>query len=126
MLTGAALLVSSCGWSSQREPDQAEITGAYASLLADSEDLGSSDAPGTSVAVGLRNAVRPAVLFDWAGARRLSVRWRPGESWAILEGGADDVARAFAVPIHDYRGRTGQVFYASARNPRCPGRCPVG
>lgn len=120
MVTGVVVLVSSCGWSPRPEPDRAVITGAYASLLADSEDLGSSDAADTSVTVGLRDAARPAVLFDWATARRLSVRWRPGESWAIVEGRADDVARAFDVPIHDYRGRKGQVFYASGRQPAVP------
>ena len=96
------------------------ITGAYASLLADSEDLGTSEADTASVTVGLRGAQRPAQLFDWAGARDLDVRWRPGEHWAIVEGAAVDVASAFDVPIHDYRGRKGQIFYASGRQPAVP------
>lgn len=48
------------------------------------------------------------------------VRWRPGDAWAIIEGAAHDVARAFEVPVNDYRGRKGQVFYASPEQPPVP------
>jgi kumamolisin len=48
------------------------------------------------------------------------VRWQPGEEWAIVEGAPPDVAEAFDVPVHDYRGMQGQVFYASAKQPEVP------
>ena len=48
------------------------------------------------------------------------MRWRPTDNWAIIEGPAEDVARAFEVPVHDYRGLRGQVFYASPQQPTVP------
>lgn len=70
--------------------------------------------------VTLRSSARAEQLSEWASARGLWVRWRPGDAWAIVEGAAGDVARAFDVPIHDYRGRKGQVFYASSQQPAVP------
>jgi kumamolisin len=98
----------------------AAITGAYASLLASSSDLGPSHSGDVQLTVTLTDAVRPAALDEWAGANGLWVRWRPSEGWAIVEGAAADVAVAFGVPVHDYRGRKGQVFYASPRQPEVP------
>ncbi len=48
------------------------------------------------------------------------MRWQPGEDWAIVEGAPADVANAFGVAVHDYRGLQGQVFYASAEQPKVP------
>jgi kumamolisin len=48
------------------------------------------------------------------------VRWRPGNQWAIVEGAAGDVAGALGVPVNDYKGRKGQVFYASPQQPTIP------
>jgi kumamolisin len=48
------------------------------------------------------------------------VRWGPGEAWAIVEGAAAAVSEAFDVPVRDYRGRKGQVFYASPQQPDVP------
>ncbi len=62
--------------------------------------------------------------MNWAEQQGLSVRWRPGDSWAIVEGKPAAVAGAFDVDVHDYRGRLGQVFYASSRQPAVP--APVG
>lgn len=56
----------------------------------------------------------------WARSNALSVRWRPGDNWAILEGAPASVADTFAVTVHDYRGRRGQVFYASPQQPAVP------
>ena len=58
--------------------------------------------------------------MGWATTRGLWMRWRPGDEWAIVEGAAGDVARAFEVSVHDYRGRKGQVFYASPLQPSIP------
>jgi kumamolisin len=98
----------------------ARITGPYASLLGSSSDLGPSRAGDAQVTVTLPSPARPAALFEWTDARGLSVRWRPGNTWAIVEGAADDVSRAFEVPVRDYRGRKGQVFYASPQQPDVP------
>jgi len=50
----------------------------------------------------------------------LSVRWRPGDDWAIVQGAPTKIAGAFGVAVHDYRGRRGQVFYASPQQPAIP------
>lgn len=50
----------------------------------------------------------------------MSVRWRDGDHWAVVEGAADAVADAFDVDVHDYRGRRGQIFYASPQQPSVP------
>jgi len=98
----------------------AVIGGPLASLLASSTDLGPSRHGDAQLTVTLVDAIRPAGLIGWATARDLSVRWRPGDEWAIVEGAAQDVARAFEAPVHDYRGRKGQVFYASQQQPQIP------
>ncbi len=70
--------------------------------------------------VTLTHPDRAQAVTAWAKARSLWVRWRAGDTWAVIEGGAADMARAFGVPIHDYRGRKGQVFYASPQQPDIP------
>jgi kumamolisin len=96
------------------------IRGPLARLVASSTDLGPSRSADAQLTVTLPDATSPAALMDWAGARNLWVRWRPGDTWAVIEGAAAEVARAFGVPVHDYRGRKGQVFYASGRQPTVP------
>jgi kumamolisin len=120
-LVAVALLASSCGWwRHQPTSDPAVITGPFASLLASSQDFGPSDDTSAAVTVGLQDASGAAAVIEWAGVRRLHVRWSPGDQWAIVEGGAQDIASAFDVPVHDYRGPKGQVFYASIRQPAVP------
>jgi kumamolisin len=114
-------LVAGSGLSGQSaEGSGAIIAGPYASLLAASRDLGPSHADDAQLTVALPAHTRPDALFDWAEARRLGVRWQPGNPWAIVHGAAESVARAFDVPVHDYLGRKGQVFYASPRQPVLP------
>ncbi len=96
------------------------ITGPYASLLDSSTDLGASRSDDAQLTVTLSGADRPEALLQWASANRLWVRWDSGDDWAIVEGAAPDMADAFGVPIHDYRGPKGQVFYASPRQPVIP------
>ena len=50
----------------------------------------------------------------------LSLRWRSGDDWAIVDGAPTKIADAFGVAVHDYRGRRGQVFYASPQQPAIP------
>ncbi len=101
-------------------PTSVPIAGPYALLLASSTDLGPSRAGDAQLTVTFPDSTRPDALFRWARLRGLSVRWRPGDQWAIVEGAAAAVAQAFGVPIHDYRGRKGQVFYASTEQPSVP------
>ena len=58
--------------------------------------------------------------MQWADANGLSVRWRTGDGWAVLQGSPARFATAFRVAIHDYRGRAGQPFYASPQQPEVP------
>ena len=99
------------------------IAGPYSYLLASSTDLGPSHNSDTQLTVALHGATRPGSVFEWADRRGLSVRWEAGQDWAVVEGAAEKVADAFDVDVHDYRGRRGQVFYASPQQPAVPGRC---
>ncbi len=102
-------------------PDrQAVVGGPFASLLASSTDLGPARTDQVQLTVELHDARRPDALMTWASDNALSVRWRPGDNWAILEGAPTDVADSFGVAVHDYRGRRGQVFYASPQQPSIP------
>ncbi len=96
------------------------ISGPYASLLESSVDLGPAITDHVQLTAALRGAARPDLLMGWAQRQGLSVRWRPGDTWAILEGAATAVAGAFDVEVHDYRGKRGQVFYASPQQPVVP------
>ena len=96
------------------------IAGPYSYLLASSTDLGPSHNRNTQLTVALREATRPGSVFEWADRRGLSVRWEAGQDWAVVEGAAEQVADAFDVEVHDYRGRRGQVFYASPQQPMIP------
>jgi kumamolisin len=115
----ASLLVLDARWAPTPEP-ASTIDGPYANLLASSTDLGPSQLDRAQLTVGLRGSARPEPLQRWAASKGLDVRWQPGEEWAIVEGAPPDVAEAFDVPVHDYRGMQGQVFYASAKQPEVP------
>ncbi len=101
-------------------PDATAIPGPYASLLAASTDLGPSRAADAQLTVTLSTTTRPQTLIGWADAHGLAVRWRPGDGWAIVTGPAERLSSAFGVPVRDYRGRRGQVFYASTHQPTLP------
>jgi kumamolisin len=116
----ALLLPSSSGLPLPSIPSPVDVTGPYASLLASSSDLGPSRAGDAQLTVTLPSPARPVRLLEWSDAHGLSVRWRPGEAWAIVEGAAAAVSEAFDVPVRDYRGRKGQVFYASPQQPDVP------
>lgn len=123
MLIAAVLLMAvaaSGSWTLRPAPQAPVITGPYASLLAASSNLGPSHAVDAQLTVTLATLTRPATLMTWAEARGLAVRWRAGDDWAIVAGSADRLAAAFDVPVHDYLGRRGQVFYASPQQPALP------
>lgn len=117
ILAGALLLPSDL-----RHPSDTpvSIAGPYAQLLAASTDLGPANSGPVQLTVTLPTAHRPIALYRWAEGHGLSVRWHPGNPWAIVDGAPTDMADAFGVDIHDYRGRRGQVFYASPQQPSIP------
>jgi kumamolisin len=119
-LLAAGALVLAAVVHAQASDDRPAIRGPFALLLASSTDLGPSRDGSVQLTAALASSARPDTLFEWAGAQRISVRWRPGDAWAVIEGAAQDVASAFGVPVHDYRGRKGQVFYASPQQPAVP------
>jgi kumamolisin len=100
--------------------EQPLITGPVAWLLAASTDLGPARSTRISVAAALHRSDRPQALIGWATDRRLTVHWEPGADWAYIQGAPADAAVALNVTVHDYRSRSGQVFYASAREPLIP------
>ncbi|EKF25284.1 pro-kumamolisin, activation domain protein [Mycolicibacterium hassiacum DSM 44199] len=102
------------------EEHRARITGAFAALLNASTDLGPSRAADAQLTVTLARPDGAEHVTAWARAAGLWVRARPGEGWAVVEGAAADLARAFGVPVHDYRAPSGEAFYASAYQPGVP------
>lgn len=120
-LAASALIVASGMTAGCAPRSSAVITGPLASMLTSSTNLGLSRAGDAQLTVTLPGSARPDDLMGWASERNLRVRWRPGDEWAIIEGAADDMAHAFDVPVNDYRGRKGQVFYASPEQPSVPG-----
>lgn len=96
------------------------IDGPFALLLAASTDLGPARGDHVQLTAALSTAQQPATLTSWARARNLSVSWRAGDRWAVLEGAPAAVSAALDVEVHDYRGQRGQEFYASPQQPGVP------
>ena len=115
------MLASDLRFTATEQPyGPSTIDGPYALLLGASTDLGPARTGPVQLTVSLHRPTRPEALFSWAQTKRLSVRWRPDDRWADVEGAAADTADAFGVPVHDYRGQKGQVFYASPQQPSVP------
>ncbi|MDA2891191.1 S53 family peptidase [Mycolicibacterium sp. BiH015] len=104
----------------EHRPDDRLIEGPYASLLDASTDLGPAQEQSIEITASLTDQSRPTALMDWAKDQSLTVRWRPGDDWAVVEGTPSAVERAFDVSVRDYRGRKGQLFYASPHQPAVP------
>jgi kumamolisin len=98
----------------------ARIGGPYGNLLAASDDLGPARTGQVRLTAALRGSSRPQTLMAWASSRDLSVQWRAGDPWAVVAGRPGALADALGVQVHDYRGRRGQVFYASPQQPAVP------
>lgn len=96
------------------------IGGPYSRLLAESTDLGPAHTARIQLTAALHQPAEPLRLTDWARSRGLTVRWRAGDAWAIIEGTPDAVAEALDVAVHDYRAKRGDVFYASPQQPDIP------
>jgi len=96
------------------------IDGPYAALLGSSADLGPARGGHVQLTAALSGTRRPDRLLEWSRSSGLSVRWREGDPWAVVEGTPAAVSAAFDVDVHDYRGRRGQVFYAAPQQPEVP------
>lgn len=100
------------------------ISGPLARLLTQSTDLGPARAERVQLTAELRSRTEPVGLTAWARDHGLAVRWRYGDSWAVVEGVPADVSTAFGVSVRDYRVRDGaddgRIFYASAQQPDIP------
>jgi kumamolisin len=120
LLVVAAMAVCPGAGPSKDRDHPPTVQGPLAHLLAGSTDLGSSRASAVRLTAALTDTTRPDVLIEWSDVAGLSVRWRPGDNLAVVEGAAPAMAAAFGVDVHDYRGRRGQVFYASSRQPEVP------
>lgn len=106
------------------------IAGPYGRLLAQSADLGAAREDSgrmedvVQVTAALHGRAEPHRLSSWTRQHNLSVRWRGGDNWAVVEGAPAAVAKAFGVPVRRYRIRsgpdTGRVFYASPEQPEVP------
>jgi kumamolisin len=120
LVTAAVLMVASDLRLPTGAGTAAEIGGPFALLLAASTDLGPARGHHVQLTASLRDPSSPDALIDWAGEHDLSVRWQPGDDWAIVEGGPESVSRALEVEVHDYRGQRGQEFYASPQQPEVP------
>lgn len=101
-------------------PTRDLIKGPYADLLASSTDLGPARGGRAQLTAALHGMHRPDRLERWSARHGLSVRWREGDTWAVVEGAPQAMAAAFDVDVHDYRGRRGQVFYAAPQQPAVP------
>src|SRR5262245_4250724 len=104
LITAGALVLASDLRVAPLPGASAVIGGPYALLLRASTDLGPAHSGPVQLTVTLQHSARPDRLHAWAGEHGLTVRWRPGDEWAIVEGEPQHVANAFGVEIHDYRG----------------------
>jgi len=96
------------------------ISGPFAVLLAGSADLGPALTEHTQVTVALEHTSVPRRLMEWAGGHQLSVHWRAGDNWAVLDGAASALGGALGVDVRNYRHPLGTVFYASPQQPWVP------
>jgi kumamolisin len=95
------------------------IDGPYSRLLAAATDLGPARQH-VQLTAALHQPSAPVQLTEWAQSQGLSVRWRDGDPWAIVEGQAGAVGEAFGLAVRDYRAPSGAVFYASPQQPGIP------
>ena len=100
------------------------IDGPYARLLAESTDLGPAHFDRVQLTASLHRRVEPVLLEGWAQEHGMSVQWRDGDDWAVIQGAPAAVASAFGVAVRDYRvgsgSDSGRVFYASPQQPDVP------
>ncbi len=117
----AAVLVLASATRAVKAPDPPNLIGGpLGRLLANSTDLGPARSGHAQITAALRDSTRPETLIAWAKDQGLSVQWRAGDDWAFVEGTPRNMGTAFGVAVHDYRSRSGQIFYASRQQPAVP------
>ncbi|HEY2297205.1 MAG TPA: S53 family peptidase [Jatrophihabitans sp.] len=89
-------------------------------MLAASSDLGPSHARDVDVLVALPRAARPTKLLRWAHTHDLRAQWQHGNAYAMVRGTAPAMSAGFAVSIHDYRAKSGRLYYATRRYAAVP------
>jgi kumamolisin len=119
VLTAAAVLAPLSADRAVHGPPNL-ITGPFAGLLSHAVDLGPAHPQPVRITAELTRPSPPVRLTTWARSHGLSVHWRAGDRWAIVEGTPGEVADAFAVAVHDYRVPSGEIFYASPQQPESP------
>jgi kumamolisin len=123
LVVALATLTACTASHAPRTADRAAVPLAASNtpyLLSASTDLGPSKATDVQALVSLPTTGRPATLYRWAATHRLQVTWHRHDMWAIVHGFAPAMAGGFAVPIHDYRARSGTLFYSAAHAARVP------
>jgi kumamolisin len=105
-------------------PMRNTVGGPYGRMLAESADLGPTRFDRVQITAALHARTEPVRLVGWARKHGLSVRWRGGDNWAVIEGAPAAVSEAFGVAVRDYRSRDlsdpQRVFYASPQQPDVP------
>jgi kumamolisin len=119
-LLAAAYLALAVGTGPTSANSPRLIAGPMAWLLSASKDLGPAHQERISLAAALHHSGRPDALMGWTQQHHLAVQWQPGATWAYIEGSPANLGSAFDVAIHDYRSRSGEVFFAAARQPSIP------
>jgi kumamolisin len=122
---GAVLIAAAALFGADRatSPMRADVIGGpYARMLAQSVDLGPARSDRVRLTAALTGPAEPVRLRAWARKLGLSVHWRDGDKWAVIEGTATAISAAFAVAVHDYAATDdlGRVFYASPQQPGVP------
>ena len=94
----AVALVLGWDWRPAQVPAGPNIiAGPMASLLAASTDLGPAHSKQVHLTDALPDHLRPDALTGWTEKHGLSLRWRPGDDWAIVQGAPHKIADAFGV-----------------------------
>jgi len=119
-LLAAVYLALAMGTGSTGVSSPRLIAGPMAWLLSASKDLGPAHKDAISLAASLHRSARPDALIGWTQRHHLNVQWQPGADWAYIEGTPASLGSAFDVAIHDYRSRSGEIFYAAAEQPSIP------
>ncbi|GAY17776.1 S53 family peptidase [Mycobacterium sp. shizuoka-1] len=96
------------------------IAGPFARLLAQAVDLGPARTERVQLTAELQAPTEPVALSRWARSHGLTMHWRDGDTWAVLEGAPGAISRALDVSVNDYRRTSGRVFYASPQQPAVP------
>jgi kumamolisin len=121
LIAALTAALTACAPAARRSAAPTSVdAGPLAWLLAGSTDLGPAHDGHVSTVVALRDRARPDQLLAWAASNGVQADWQQNADWASVWGPASSMASAFGVSVHDYRGRRGQVFFASGQQIEVP------